>query len=393
MKVVSPCKNPTGSLSIEVDLREGAYTIVFHFSDCNTARGKFNRFPTPRGVSNVYLNPANSNWYLDGLPDFENLSTTVAALKSLVRDAGASQIVCIGSGMGAWGAAYIAPMLEAQIAILFSPELRLNCVGSISSQSIALKGSTVPTIHATSGCRYVVVAGMMSPCNIYSAAAFFGDADLSTCYFIPWMGAATDQELSRIGVLSQVIENVLSGRNSLLILDAMKFQNQASIAEFFVGREYNINTIAAYIDRFEKEMDAETFVTGIVQDLINKKLYSCAFALLWSRFEKNSLSSNLKMMLLTAAGKAKKPAQVLRVADDILKERGYRKDALFAKALALERLNRIPEARAEMSRLCVEYLQDPMFKVASKRLAEVIDPMAFHMHKPTYVPGFMSNTP
>ena len=80
MKVVSPCKNPTGSLSIEVDLREGADTIVFHFSDCNTARGKFNRFPTPRGVSNVYLNPANSNWYLDGLPDFENLSTTVAAL-------------------------------------------------------------------------------------------------------------------------------------------------------------------------------------------------------------------------------------------------------------------------------------------------------------------------
>ena len=111
MNAASPSVSQAGSLSIQVDLRKGADTIVFHFSDRNTKAGKFNRFPTPKDVSNVFLNPACSNWYLDGLPWFESLSATVATLKALVHDSGASKIVCIGSSMGAWGAAYLAPML------------------------------------------------------------------------------------------------------------------------------------------------------------------------------------------------------------------------------------------------------------------------------------------
>lgn len=223
MNTVSPSVSQAGSLSIQVDLRKDADTIVYHFSDRNTKAGKFNRFPTPKDVSNVYLNPVCANWYLDGLPWLESLRATVATLKALAHDSGASKIVCIGSLMGAWGAAYMAPMLGAQTAILFSPKLRLNCVGSVSSQNLGHLTSGIPTINATNGCKYFVVAGMMSPCHLYGAAAFFGAGDLSTCYFVPWMGSATVQGLSRIGVLDQVIEAFLNGCESPAILGALKF--------------------------------------------------------------------------------------------------------------------------------------------------------------------------
>lgn len=105
------------------------------------------------------------------------------------------------------------------------------------------------------------------------------------------------------------------------------------------------------------------------------------------------MSSDLKMKLLISTGKTRKSKQTLRVADDLLQESTYRKDALFAKALALERLNRIAEANAEMSRLCLEYLQDPMFKVASKRVEQALNPLAFSVPNQPYVPGFLLNRP
>ncbi|MCJ9709703.1 hypothetical protein LWS69_11760 [Bordetella hinzii] len=355
--------------SILINLTPGADTIVFHFSSRNKPAGKFHKYPTPSYVSNVYINPADLNWYLDGLPDFGSLENTLAHFRSIIREAGASQVVCVGSSMGAWGAAYIGAMIGATKMILFGPELHLNCFASYSAQNIAHRANEIPEITAEPTCGYTVLAGMLSPCDVYGTVKFFKGAPPKSCYFLPNSGHGSAHDLNQMGILEDILETVIRGDSSHPVLDAMQHKDPAAISEFLYSRSYDIQTILDYTERFVPKNRAAKFVAGIASDLMSKKLFPHAFRLLWTAYSEGEAPNELKILLLRAARKAKQNAYALKVADELISIPMYRRDALWEKALVLERLKRMDESFSILAMLCREHLQDPIYKTASEKLA------------------------
>lgn len=358
-----------GTMSILTDIQAGADTLVIHFSSRNKGAGKFHRYPTPANVSNVYINPADLNWYLDGLPDLQGLDRTVIRLRSIIEESRASRVICMGSSMGAWGAAYMAPMLGAQKAILFGPELRLNCFASYSAENISHRASEIPSISPDPSCEYVVIAGMNSPCDIYGTVSFFGGGAMPDCYFLPLMGHATAHDLNQIGLLDGILEGLVHDHPTRPVLDAMRYKDHAALSEFFLNRPYDFQAITDYIDRFVPTKHATKFVAGVAGDLITKKLFPHAFNLLWKVYQDGAMPNDLKILLLRSARKAKRNAQALKVAEELAQVPTYRRDALWEKALVLERLNRADESCAALTTLCREHLEDPIYKTAASKVS------------------------
>lgn len=353
--------------NILTELTEGAEIICIHFSSRKKPAGKYHRYPTPRGVSNVYVNPGTLDWYLDGLPDDGGLDGSVAALHNIIKESKASRVVCIGSSMGAWGAAYMAPMIGAHQVIMFGPELELNLFGSYSTENIAARPGPLPVIKSSANCDYVAIAGMNSPCDIYTTIRFLGN--LSGLYILPLMGHATAYQLNELGLLDGVIDGLINDHDTRPVLNALSFPGNAEMQAFFAGREYNQQTIIDYVDHFMPAKHGDKFVTGVASDLIVKKLNGNAFALLAHVAQSTPLSNDLKMLYLRCARKSKRNAAALITADELAKSPAHRKHALWEKALVLERMKRSEEAHSIMATICREHLEEPIYKTAAAKIA------------------------
>lgn len=70
----------------------------------------------------ILLRDPHAQWYLRGLPGLgENIEQVAQRLLPLLDKMQAQKIVCVGSGMGAYGALLLAPLLGAHKAVAFSP--------------------------------------------------------------------------------------------------------------------------------------------------------------------------------------------------------------------------------------------------------------------------------
>ena len=137
--------------------------------------GRYDKFPTTKNVSNIYINPGRNNWYLNGfLNPSESLSSSVDLLCSIIEKSGCKKVVCIGSSMGAYGAAFFAPLIKATRAILFNPDLCLSSLFSYAKQNLTSSDlQLLPSIKAQAGCDYYVIAGMHSPQDVFLRSTSF----------------------------------------------------------------------------------------------------------------------------------------------------------------------------------------------------------------------------
>ncbi len=101
-------------MHIKEELIHNAEVLFIHFSARNCKYGKFNHYPTPEYVSNIYLNPCDYNWYTKGIPSLgNNLDDTINYLNELITKYNFNEVYCIGSSMGAYGAYVYASLIKA----------------------------------------------------------------------------------------------------------------------------------------------------------------------------------------------------------------------------------------------------------------------------------------
>jgi len=195
---------------INTEIRQGANICYVHVSSRNRPRAKFDRYPVPDDSSNIYLNSCAKDWYLNGLPCWGNdFDASLLQLQELIASTGAKKIVCIGSSMGAFGAALFASRLHADL-ICFAPELYLN-VYSGFSKSDKLGGDLPRLENKQSPRRALIIAGVNSPSDVVCAKYFQGKWPDSKSYFLNNCGHATGKHLKDHGLLDKVIENFTQG--------------------------------------------------------------------------------------------------------------------------------------------------------------------------------------
>lgn len=75
----------------------------------------------------LFLKDSHQHWYhggLDGLGD--TLDETVANIRSLMEEWGATRIMCLGSSMGGYGALLLGALLRADLIVAISPQVNIT---------------------------------------------------------------------------------------------------------------------------------------------------------------------------------------------------------------------------------------------------------------------------
>ncbi|WP_331376793.1 tetratricopeptide repeat protein [Sinorhizobium chiapasense] len=350
--------------ALSAEINPGATDLCIHFTARNGAAGQFNRFPTPPGSSNIYVNSIKPNWYLDGLPGRDGIDGTVGELRERIDQSKAKRITTIGSSMGAWGASYYAPMIGANTAILFGPELSLNCFGGFSAADLT-KRTPLPTIKAGGECRYVTVAGGLSPSDLACSINFFND-DHSNCFIIPRMAHGTSAELSNLGLLDRIIAELVEGRSA--ILDMLQHPQIDQLVPLFYGRDYDFTVLLEYVRFHVRKAGYGRMVLRIAEDLVARRLPKEAAFLLEDAHPSVSANIEARALLLKCAQATKQHDRAVSLADGLLPSREHRQMALWAKGLALESLGRNDEARQAFQLICDEHRENDLFVKAVAKL-------------------------
>lgn len=350
--------------ALSAKINSGAPELYIHFTARNGAPGEFSKFPTPAGASNIYINPIKASWYLDGLPGRAGVDGTVAELRDLATKAKAKRIITIGSSMGAWGAAYYAPMLGAHTAILFGPELSLNCFGGFSVANLARRES-LPEIKADENCRYVTIAGALSPSDVACSINFFPH-DHTDCFILPRMAHGTSAELSNIGLLDRIISELAAGRSA--ILELLQHPEKDKLISIFHGKDYDFTVLLEYVRSHVRKAGYGRMVLRIAEDLMAKRLFTQAEALLEDAQPNVLANIEARALLLKCAQHAKRHDRVVSLADELLKSSVYRQKALWDKGLALEAMGQHDDARAAFQLLCDEHGRSDLFVKAAAKL-------------------------
>lgn len=352
------------------ELKEGALTLCIHFSSRNKMPGQYDKFPTTKNVSNIYINPGRNNWYLNGfLNPSESLSSSVDLLCSIIEKSGCKKVVCIGSSMGAYGAAFFAPLIKATRAILFNPDLCLSSLFSYAKQNLTSSDlQLLPSIKAQAGCDYYVIAGMHSPQDVFSTIHFFS-GDIDTYYFLPNCGHSTSRFLNQFNLLNRVIEDLLLDTPKCEMLNVLSYPMRERLSYFFKDNNFNHQTILNYVQTFMHVNKPKSFVEGVVEDLMSKRLFGNALSLLGVFAQSNPLSSDMKLKLARCARKTKQYSLALKITQELINTR-LNKEALWESALALESMNQIEKSRDVMAKIYRLHLEDPIYKIAYSKCSK-----------------------
>lgn len=345
---------------------QGSTDLYIHFTARNGPPGKYNEFPTPSGSSNIYINPIKPNWYLDGLPGRDGLEGTIRELRELIQKSGARRVTTIGSSMGAWGAAYYASMLDASTAILFGPELVLNCYGGFSITNLN-KQENLPTITKSDGCRYITIAGALSPSDLFCSVNFFG-GDLEDCYIIPRMAHGTSQELSNLGLLDRILAELAEGRSS--ILDMLQHPERDKIVPLFQSKADGFPALLEYVRSHRGRPGYGRMVLHIASDLSTKRYLRDASFLIEDATPNVASDPEAKAILLKCAQGLKQHDRALALSEELLLVPVHRQNALWIKGQALEAMGRDEQARDVFQLLCDEHCRQDIFVKAAAKLTD-----------------------
>lgn len=115
--------------------------LIIFFSGTGKRDGIFDFYQTGVTLSKKYnillLNNGQNRWYLDGIPSLGNsFSDTLNAIKQLAKEYNITDIYCIGSSMGGFGALYYGTALQAQNILAFGCDTKLRLKGSRSLKSM-----------------------------------------------------------------------------------------------------------------------------------------------------------------------------------------------------------------------------------------------------------------
>tara|TARA_R110001583_G_scaffold127562_1_gene279204 strand:+ start:7304 stop:9442 length:2139 start_codon:yes stop_codon:yes gene_type:complete len=194
--------------NIELALVEHTTTCCIHFSSRNKPLGKYDRYPVPANVSNIYVNTGDRSWYLDGLTSLgASLDDAIGYFEALISDKRYSKVVCIGSSMGAFGAALFAARLDAE-CICFGPELCINVYSGFSEKDAVSGNADFSSLQPA---RALLVAGIACQSDTLTSLYYANKWANTEAVIIENCGHESARFLKDNGHLRSLIDDFIQG--------------------------------------------------------------------------------------------------------------------------------------------------------------------------------------
>lgn len=328
-------------LNIEISLKEGAETCVIHFSSRGKKVGKYDRYPTPCNVSNIYINPSNRGWYVNGISSLgKTLEDSVNKLKELINTNNFSKVVCVGSSMGAFGAALFASRLNAE-CICFGPELYLGVFGGFSAQD---KMHSCDFFNLFMPRKSLFVAGLGCPTDVLISNYYHNLWDNTVLILLPQSGHETARFLNLKDRLSSLIADFID--NKCINVDtnlALKKSDVLLKFSLLPPEKINYNIINEYYIDFKDEI-ISTQKLKLAEHLTNRNIHNIADNILVDFIEVHGPLSEAVFLLAKLRRRMKRNAEALSLFKKLELNPEYRLQGLWGQSMVHQKIDDFKEA-------------------------------------------------
>lgn len=335
---------------LKLKIENGAKICFLHFSARNSPLGKFNEYPTPAGNSNIYLNPGDKNWYINGLPCFDGgFDETLQILQEVIESSGAKKIICIGSSMGAFGASLIACHLQGDL-ICFAPELSLNIYSGFS-KSDNLTGYLPRLEDLNSPRRALIFAGVNSPSDVVCAEFFKNYWPDCKSYLFGNCGHGSAKYLKNHGLLERVIENFVQNIDLTPMLSPLLTHNETLFDFKFVEpRQFSEDHLISYINAVYTKTKLVNAVE-IATHLRSRGAFSASLALVERLIDDHGPLSEFVLLKAQCLRRLRRDNDAIDMFSILQNNQYYRNQAILGLGLVYKRLGRVQEVHDSYSKL------------------------------------------
>lgn len=346
---------------------QGAEVCFIHFTSRTKKPGAFERYPTPPGVSNVYVNCENNGWYLSGVPELGNMHEAAAALSQRAKAAGACKIICIGASMGACGAALYAALMGAEL-IAFGTELWPNMHAGFSRENLAPDVRVDPSQLGAPG-RALLLCGTTWLSDLICAHHFQRVWPECRAVYLHNCGHESARFLKDRGVLPLLFEAFIRGESEEAALAKVKTLPAETVVALDVPAPAELDDTS--LERFAFALSEHLTVGERMK--IGTYLYARKALIPAARYlaELKSVGGDTAEMTLVEVmtlRKLNRCTEALQLLRSIERNPYFREQALWYKALLLEKLGRASDAAAVFRVIVEEHAKSSIANGAKERI-------------------------
>lgn len=218
MNASKPYPMPLSSASFHILPREEAAsdTLVIFFGAKDLGNSSFNFFQIGRELPEhvIFVNNGVNDWYQYGIPELgETFEACVEVFRSWAEVLDVSNICCIGTSMGGWGAMRYGAALNARV-LAFSSDVIFCDIASRSrayftgSHSVAC--ADLRQVLNESEAQVTFVIGERDPIDLY-AASLLTECEGVEVISLVGCGHFVPPHLSREGRLGPLVRSFVAG--------------------------------------------------------------------------------------------------------------------------------------------------------------------------------------
>ncbi|MCM5679017.1 hypothetical protein M8A51_05665 [Schlegelella sp. S2-27] len=346
---------------------QGADVCFIHFTSRTKKPGTFEKYPTPPGVSNVYVNCENNGWYLNGIPELGDMRTAATALSQRAKAAGASKIICIGASMGACGAALYAALMGAEL-IAFGTELWPNIYTGFSRENLAPDVRVDPSQLGTPS-RALLLCGTTWLSDLICAHHFQRAWPSCRAVYLHNCKHESARFLKDRGVLPLLLEAFIRGESEEAAIAKVKTLPTQTVENLDVPAPAELDDTS--LERFAFAL-SEHLTVGermkIGTFLYTQKALTPAARYLAGLKAACGDTAEMTLVEVMTLRKLNRYAEALQLLRSIERNPYFREQALWYKALLLEKLGRASDAAAVFQIIVEEHMKSSIANGAKERL-------------------------
>lgn len=343
---------------------QGAEVLFVHFSSRNKKPGKFDRFPTPAYVNNIYVNCKDNNWYLNGIPGLGDIKASIEYLRNRAIELEAKKIICIGSSMGAWGAALFASALNAEL-ICFGTELFLNLHSGYSKENLTVApGFDLQRFGIPK--KALMIAGICSPCDVLCINSLSNTWQNSEVLYLRHCGHESARRLKDMGLLELTIEKFINNEIDMI---PEKETIQPSIVSSISPSISNINkdSLELFCFKLSEHLSLAEKI-ALCEHLVARRTYHEPANLIENIIEEYGSIPSLLLTYAFCLRKLKRFDKSISVLKKIEHIPLLRQQALFIKAQIIEKIGNKSDALEIYKIIHKEHSKNAVYKAVSVKV-------------------------
>ncbi|MDQ0857209.1 tetratricopeptide repeat protein [Bacillus sp. V2I10] len=202
-------------LYYKISRYEGATQLAIVFSTVGVKPGYFTFFKTMESlpVHKIYLTDPNSEWFQSGILGLgSTIEETIERIKSVQEELGVTEIMTIGSSMGAFGAILFGALLNCRV-LAFGARIELGIPGSQSytlmNKGFQFKYKDLRPVVKESNCQILLYQGEADKNDILAAKQLYG-YDNVECVTIRGVAHGTPVFLNNKFGITEVIRRFIN---------------------------------------------------------------------------------------------------------------------------------------------------------------------------------------